>query len=219
MKRSFVFFSALIIGALSFTSCNKNLKDDIKELQKQNSEMQKKLNGIADALGTDEPITATTTFKDAGGNQVTVKDTYSFKASGTSTQSMVKRPDGIVEIYIERFGDVEWYDGAWVAFEYNPTTKAITNKRGGHYWDDYGNYNSNAYFNENEYNAGLTFTVNIKSIDLTTGMISVDVKMEGSEAYSKGVNSWYVPNVNSAVSTSFSFDGKLRVFVKTSNPS
>ncbi len=50
MKRSFVIFCALMAGALSFSSCNKNLKDDINELRNQ--------------LGTDEPITATTTFTD-----------------------------------------------------------------------------------------------------------------------------------------------------------
>lgn len=215
MKRSFVVFSTLIIAALSFSSCNKNLKDDIKDLQRENSEMKEKLNGIANALGTDEPITVTTTFKDRGNVDRTIKETYSFKSVGTSTQSMVKQGNGTYEIYVERFSDVYWNDGAWVAFTYDPTTKAITDKRGGHYWSDYGNYNSDAYFNENNYNTGLTFTVNIKSIDLTTGVISMDVTMAGTEEYSQG--SGNVPNSNSAVTTSFSFDGKLKVYTEV-NP-
>lgn len=216
MKRSFVVFSALVIAALSFSSCNKNLKDDIKDLQRENSEMKEKLNGIANALGTDEPITVTTSFKDRDNVSRTVKETYSFKASGTSTQSMVKQPNGKYDIYVERFSDVNWNDGAWVAFTYDPATKAITNKRGGHYWDDYGNYRSDAYFNENNNIPGLTFTVNIKNIDLTTGVISMDVTMAGTEEYSQ--NAGDVPNSNSAVTTSFSFDGKLRVYTEV-NPS
>jgi len=215
MKRSFVVFSTLIIAALSFSSCNKNLKDDIKDLQRENSEMKEKLNGIANALGTDEPIKVTTTFKDYDNVSRTITETYSFKSSGTSTQSMVKYPNGKYEIYIERFSDVYWNDGAWVAFTYDPATKAITEKRGGHYWDDYGNYRSDAYYNEDNYNTGLTFNINIKSIDLTTGTISLDVAISGTEEYSSGTSS--VPNSSSAVSTSFSFDGKLRVY--TANPS
>ncbi|MGN6420957.1 MAG: hypothetical protein ACTHMC_25825 [Pseudobacter sp.] len=216
MKRSFVVFSALVIAALSFSSCNKNLKDDIKDLQRENSEMKEKLNGIANALGTDEPITVTTSFKDRDNVDRSVKETYSFKSSGTSTQSMVKQPNGKYDIYVERFSDVNWNEYAWVAFTYDPATKAITNKRGGHSWDDYGNYNSNAYFNENDYSTGLTFTVNIKSIDLTTGVISMDVTMSGTAEFSNGYGG-NVPNTNSAVTTSFSFDGKLRVYTQV-NP-
>jgi hypothetical protein len=217
MKRSFVVFSTLIVAALSFSSCNKNLKDDIKDLQRENSEMKEKLNGIANALGSDEPIKVTTTFKDYDNVSRTITETYSFKSSGTNTQSMVKYPNGKYEIYVERFSDVYWNDGAWVAFTYDPATKAITEKRGGHYWSDYGSYNSDTRFNEDDYNTGLTFNINIKSIDLTTGTISMEVAMSGTEEYSASVPSYYVPNTASAVSTSFSFDGKLRVY--TANPS
>lgn len=216
MKRSFVVFSTLIIAALSFSSCNKNLKDDIKDLQRENSEMKEKLNGIANALGSDEPITVTTSFKDRDNVSQAIKQTFSFKASGTYTQSMVKYPNGKYEIYLERFGDVNWNEGVWVAFTYDPATKTITDKRCGHYWDDYGNYRSDVYYNEDSYNTGLTFNINIKSIDLTTGAISLDVAISGTEEFSAGYSS-NVPNAASAVSTTFSFDGKLRVY--TSNPS
>lgn len=219
MKRSFVLFGTLVIGALSFSSCNKNLKDDIKELQKQNSEMQEKLKGIATLLGTDEPITATTTFKDSDGKTVTIKDTYSFKASGASTQALVKYPDGHYEIYIERFSDVNWNEGAWVAFNYNPTTKAITRKRGGQYWDNFASYNDNARYDENYFNTGLTFNINIKNIDLASGVISLEVKIDGTEDYTNGVDYWYVPRTGTAITTSFNFDGKLRTFESNYEPS
>lgn len=212
MKRSFVFFGTLMIAAMSFTSCNKSLKDDVKALKKQNSELQEQLGGIANALGSDEPIKATTSFKDRDNVSRTKTDTYLFKASGTSTQQLVRNGNGTYDIYLERFGDVNWNEGAWVAFNYNPTTKAITNKRGGQYWDDYGNYSPRARYDEDQYSTGLTFNINIKSLDLTTGVISLEVNMAGTDEYSNLVDSYYVPRRGAAVSTTLSFDGKLRVY-------
>jgi len=218
MKRPLIIFSALIAGTLLFSSCNKNLKDDIKDLKKQNSELQEKLNGIANAIGSDEPITSTTTFKDRDNVARTITGTFNFKSSGRSTQSLVKYPDGTYEVYIERYGSLDWEEGAWVAFRYNPTTKAITEKRGGQYWNDYGNYNNKARFDEAEFSTGLTFTINIKKLDLTTGVISLDVNIAGTDEYANGANEWNLPSKGKAVTTSFSFDGKLRVFEMNQPP-
>jgi len=212
MKRSFVVFGTLMIAALSFTSCNKNLKDDVKQLKQQNSELQEKLNGISNALGTDEPIKASTTFKDYNNVSHTVAESYQFKSSGTSTQSLIKNPNGTYDVYIERFLDVDWNEGAWLAFNYNPATKAITNKRGGQYWNDFLSTGDRCRYDEDSYNTGLTFTINIKSIDLTTGTVSLEATMAGNEEYSNGVDSYYIPRRGAAVSTTLSFDGKLRVY-------
>lgn len=208
MKRSLFVFSALIAGLFVFSSCNKKLKDDIKDLRNQ-------LNDVSNAIGSDEPITVTTAFKDNNKVSRTLTETYKFKSSGMNTQRLVKLPDGNYEIFVERFLDVSWYEGIKCSFTYNPTTKAITHKRVHHYWDDYADYNPSVRYQEDDFNTGLTLKINIKSIDLTTGAISVDVDASGTEEYSNIVSSYYVPSRDAAVSTKFSFAGKLKYFEKT----
>jgi hypothetical protein len=122
--------------------------------------------------------------------------------------------DGTYDIYIERFSDVEWYEGAWVAFTYNPTTKAVTNKRGGQYWNDEDPYYNNARYDENYVNTGLTFTITVNSLNPATGDISLNFSASGTAAYTNAVYYYYVPNAGKPVSTTFSFAGKLKVFTQ-----
>src|SRR5688572_20561133 len=119
MKKLVIIFSVLIAGS-PFVSCKK-LKDDIKDLQSQvtdlrkqndtlknhNSILQKQLNRIDSSIGSNEPITTTTTFEDNNGATRTISGVYKFKASDYSTQRLTKNTDGTYEVYIERFGDVE----------------------------------------------------------------------------------------------------------------
>ncbi|MGE5107273.1 MAG: hypothetical protein ACM3H8_07000, partial [Sphingobacteriales bacterium] len=57
MKNSTMILSALVAGATLFSSCTKNLKNDIKDLKQEVADIQ-------GSLGSNEPITATTTFVD-----------------------------------------------------------------------------------------------------------------------------------------------------------
>lgn len=220
MKKPVLLFSILIAGAATFTSCNKNLKDDIKDLKNQvdtlkkhNSELQEQVNGIESALGSNEPIAVTSTFVDDNNTTRTIKEVYKFKSSGAETQSLRENGDGTYDIYIERFSDVEWYEGAWVAFTYNPTSKAITNKRGGHYWSDMDSYGDRTRFDEVSYGgAGLTITITVNNINLATGEISLSFAASGTGAYTNTIHSYYCPNQGQPMSTSFSFTGKLKLF-------
>lgn len=214
MKKTVFFLSTLIAGASMFTSCNKDLKDDIKDLQKKNSELQEKVDGIEAVLGANEPILAVTTFTDNDNVTRKVEGTYKFKASNRETSSMVKNEDGTYDIYIERFSDVEWYEGAWVAFTYNPTTKAVTHKRGGQYWDNADPFYDNARYDEDSYSTGLTLTITLNNIDVATGAISLNFTAAGTADYTNGVYYYYVPNQGKPVSTSFAFTGKLSVFTQ-----
>ncbi len=65
--------------------------------------------------------------------------------------------------------------------------------------------------------AGLTFNVDIKSIDLEAGHINVEVKIEASKEYSLA-HEYNVPNKNSGFTTSFSFSGKLKKFERDNQP-
>ncbi|MBO9635853.1 MAG: hypothetical protein J7578_22295 [Chitinophagaceae bacterium] len=198
MKKSFVFFCTLMVGALSFSSCNKSLKDDVKDLRNQ--------------LGFDEPISVTTTFTDYKNESRTVTGVYKFKDGASGSNALIKNANGTYTIRIERGDAIHSDEGVELYFTYDPTTKKILEKGSTHYWEDQGT--SNSYVNVQQYEAaitGLTFNLDIKSIDLETGSISVEVKIEGTKEYSQA-HSGYVPNSNSGFTTTYTFTGKLKKF-------
>jgi hypothetical protein len=198
MRRSSFIFGMLLAGSALVTSCNKDLKDDVKDLKGQVSEME-------NSLGSNEPITATTTFKDENNVTRTITDTYKFKAGNNYSQRMVKNTDGTYDVRIERFSDVEWFEGAWMSFNYNPTTKAITDKQGGHYWDDYGNYNDEVVYYD--YDDEVTINITLDKFDTNTGDVSIKFSASATEEYTNEV-----PTSGKPVSTNFAFTGKLKIF-------
>lgn len=219
MKKPVFLFGILVAGTFAFSSCTKNLKDDIKDLQKQvdsldksNSELDEKIKDIENAIGSNEPIAVTSTFVDDNSVTRTIKDVYRFKSSGSSTHSLRQLNNGTYEVYIERFSDVDWWEGAWIAFTYAPSTKAITRKRGGHYWEDYNPYNNRTRYDGINYTgSGLTIDINLKNLNLTTGEIALDFSANATADYTNTYTS-NSPNPGQAMSTTFSFTGKLRLF-------
>lgn len=219
MKKPLLLLSILFIGAFAFTSCNKNLKDDIKDLRnevdslnKYNSELDQKVKDLEEAIGSNEPIIATSTFVDDDGKTRTIKGSFRFKSSGVSTHVARQMPDGNYDIYVERFGDMEWSAGAWIAFHYNPSTKTISNKRMGHYWDDFDPYANRTRYDETAYNGtGLHISFTLHKLDLSTGALSITCNATAAADYTSQYNS-YCPNPGQPMSTHFDFNGQLRVF-------
>lgn len=216
MKSSFLILGISIAGLAAMPSCTKNLKDDIKDLQTQVDSLERRNAALKDQakatqniLGSDEPITATTTFEDATGTEKQYQDTYSLKSGDYSTQYMVGMEDGTYVVYIERFLDINWNEGAWAEFRYDPTTKSITPQRGGQYWRS-PNYN-NAYYTYGS--DGCDIKIDLKNIDLNTGKLSFDFTATGSSTYTAG-GSW--PNPGQAHTTKFSFTGKAAVLKRGS---
>jgi len=202
MKKSLFIFGMLLSGATLFTSCNKDLKDDVKDLKGR-------VNQVESIFGTtSEAITATTTFKDNNNNDQTITGTYRFKSS-YSTQRLVDNGDGTYDITIERFSDLNWDNGAWMEFTYNPTTKAITDKRGGHWWSNSDEYRDRARYEGSEDRAGLTINITVDKLDVNTGDISVKFNAIGTEVYTNSIHYYDSPNQGKPMSTSFSFTGKL----------
>lgn len=222
MKKLLIVFGMFIAGS-PFVSCKK-MKDDIKDLKNQASELQKQndtlkdknsslqnqLDGIANAIGSDEPITATTTFQDNSGANRTITATYKFKSSDYYTQYMLDNGDGSYNIYIERFGDIDGNEGVSASFNYNPTTKAVTNVSAQHYWNDADPYGDYAYY-ASSYTTGLTMSLTVESFNLTTGAISIKFNASGTDAYT---NNYGGPNYGKPVSTNFAFTGKVKFFKK-----
>ena len=205
-----------------FVSCKK-MKDDIKDLQNhvndlqkqndtlkdKNSDLEGQTDGVANIIGYNEPITATTTFLDNNGNTKTVSGTYKFKTSDYSSQSMIKRTGGTYDIYLDRYSNVEGGDRAWVRFTYNPTTKAVTNLSANHNWNDADSYSNRARYYSGY--TGVTVNVTVDSLNLTTGATSIKFSGAGTSDYTNAYPS-YAPNPGKPVSTNFSFVGKLKLF-------
>lgn len=206
MKTSLLTFGLLLAGCALTTSCNKDLKNDIQELQGR-------VNEVESILGANEPITATSTFTDNANATRTVTGTYKFKAGNNGTQKMVNNGNGTFDVYIERFSDVDWYEGAWISFTYNPTSKAITNKKGGHYWGDEDSYGNQTRYDATKPN-GLTLDITVDKIDVTTGDISLKFAASGTSQYTSEAPATWSPNPGKPMSTTFDFTGKLKVFTK-----
>jgi len=219
MKKPVILFGVLMAGSLAFTSCTKNLKDDVSDLRKKmdsltksNAELEDEVGGMEVILGANEPITATTTFTDNNNATRTVKDTYKFKSSNYYTQRAKANSDGSYDIYVERFSEMNWNEGARVMFRYNPTTKEITGKQVRHYWDDEDNYNDRATFGYIEPDhAGYRIDIAVNSFNTTTGEISLNVSASGDADYAAAID-YNAPNPGKPYNTNFSFKGKVKIF-------
>lgn len=221
MKKLAIIIGVLIAGS-PFVSCKKmkddikDLKNEISDLQKQNDTLKEKNSLLANqadligsVIGSNEPVIATTTFEDNSGATRTISAVYKWKSIDYYTQYMMDNKDGTYYIYIERFSDVGWNEGAWIDFTYNPTTKAVTNFATRHYWRDYDPYSNRARYYGGSY-TGLTLNFTVESFDLTTGAISVKMAASGTSAYTSAYSS-YAPNPGKPVSTTLSFTGKLKL--------
>lgn len=211
----------MLAGASTFMSCNKDLKDDVKSLEQQVAELKKKNEALKDRtkangelLGTDEPITATTTFEDIDGKPRTITGSYNLKQGNMITQSMVKTGENTYDVYIERFGDIRESQGVYVYFTYNTVTKAITDVAGSHYWDSPPPYQGIIRYATN-WATGCAIDITLNRLDPQTGDVSLQFSATGTSDYTQQIwnaYNYFVPIANKPVSSQFSFTGKLAVF-------
>jgi hypothetical protein len=211
MKKSLLIIGALLVGTSFFSSCNNKLKDDIDAMEKEIADLKNKQEETKAILGANEPITATTTFVDDDGVTRTITQTFKFKANDDYTQYLGENENGTYTVYIERFGDVNWNEGAWVSFVYDPQTGDITEKRAGHYWDEESEYYDNAWYAQDYYSVDANINITLHSFNISTGDISLSVNARGNEDYTSQ-DSWISPNQGSIMTTKFSFNGKLKLF-------
>jgi len=214
MKKVLLILSLFVAGTATLTSCNKALKKDVKDLDKQvadlqaqNAQLQAQANTTSAVLGANEPITATTTFFDSNDSARTVTDTYYFKANNYSTQYIQDNGDGTFDVYIERFSDVDWNEGAEFGFTYDSATQMMSNQWCEQYWSDNDPYGDYAYYPAGY--TGSTVNITLTSFNLLTGDINVSVSAAADVNFSTNYPYW-VPNSPKTCSTSFSFKGKLK---------
>jgi hypothetical protein len=221
MKKLLIIFTVAIAGS-PFVSCKK-MKDDIKDLKNQvtdlkneNDTLRNQLNGVENLIGSDEPMSATTTFQDSTGATRTVSGVYKLKGSDFYTNRMIKNSDGITyDVYVERIGDLGWDNEALIQFNYNPTTKAVKNVSGAHYWADADPYANRArYFATSAYypNVGLTMSLTVDSLNMTTGATSIKFAAAGNSTWTNSSDGSYTPMHGKPVATNLTFVGKLKLF-------
>ena len=167
------------------------------------SDLEDRVGKIENALGTNEPFTVKFSTKNYDDVDVVDNTTYLFKSGGDSEYIGIN-PDGTMSIYIERFSDVEWNEGAWIDFDYDPTTKEITNERAGTYFYNRFEQYMNTRFYSSDTECAITVTVN--KIDTSTGL--VDVSVEASTTANSGYNYFETKPMTGT----FKFRGKLPVF-------
>lgn len=168
-------------------------------------DLEDRVGKIENALGTNEPLTVKFATTNNNNDAIVDNSTYLFKPGGDG-EYMGKYTDGdeYVDVYIERFSDVEWYEGAWINFTYNVTTKEITDAEGGTYFTD--QFGSDRSYNFYSWASENTTTIKVNSINLETGV--VDVSLESSSTAAYQYNAYQGKPMNLEIK----FKGKLPVF-------
>lgn len=204
---------------MTITSCTKDLKDDarklkeeLEKLQAENDELKNSASNTSRTVGLDNPLKVTTVLTDFDNNQVTMERTYKFKASNSTSSYLLKNNDNTYKILIIRYRDAISIENCAISFTYNPSTKAITNKViSQQWWPDNEPSEWWIEYSGGENTAGLTREINIESIDLTTGEISLTAKASATGEYTRNGNG---PYEGQPMSTTISYKGKLGVFTR-----
>lgn len=165
--------------------------------------LENRIDKVEGSLGTNEPLKVDFSTKNSNDIDIINKRSYLFK-SGDNDEAIWDNGNGTFYVYVERFGDVEWYEGAWIEFEYNEETKEVTNASAGTYfYNQFGNYESLSFNDNNDANS---VQVDVNTFNSETGKISVNVTASSEAAYSGNRYEGKPMNLD------MSFRGKLRVF-------
>jgi hypothetical protein len=168
------------------------------------NELEDRLDKVENALGTNEPLSIDFQTKNLEDLDVSKKFSFLFKSKGYN-EYLEDNQDGTVDVYIERFSDVDWNEGAWIGFEYDLNTKEISNQEAGvYFYDRFGRW-INPRFDPD--NAGNTLTLKVNSINIETGSVDVDVTASTDGTAS---NNEYT---GKPMNCTFKFKGKLDVFI------
>lgn len=184
--------AVLIASSFSLTSC---LKDEVEDLQDD-------MNKVQSALGTNEPLTMKFSTKDYNNVDIVENTSYLFKSMGDN-QYISNIGDGWYTIYIERFSDVNWEEGAWIDFNYNPTTKEVeVDDFGAYFYNQFGNYVS-PYFYEAD---ACEVSIKVNSFNAAAGTLAVEVT--GTTTSGFGYNEYE----GKPMTISLTFNGSAPVF-------
>lgn len=179
----------MAIAAVSFSSCS----DD---------DLDGRLDKLEKSLGANEPLKVDFQTTNGENTPIVNKTSYLFK-SLDEDDAIYSYDENEYYVTIERFADVEWYQGAEISFDYNAETKTVTNGRVRTYFYNQFSDWTNPYFYQGA--TGNNLTIDVLSFDGETGKISVNVT---GSTDATAENNYY----GKPMSISMRFRGTLRVF-------
>jgi hypothetical protein len=187
------------VAAFALAACNGDEIDELKD----------RVNTLEEITGSNEPITGTLTTTNDADDDFVKKNTYYFKAGAEDTHGMWDNGDGTYYVYVERFSDVDWNNGAWFQFNYNPETGEVTNPYAGMY-HEYSERYVNAYIYPGSYTDNVV-TVTVNGFNVASGKINVTVHATTSDASENN------PFTGNALTLDLSFKGTLQFFEESND--
>ncbi|MFN8416847.1 MAG: hypothetical protein U0U66_11010 [Cytophagaceae bacterium] len=169
MKKHLLVVAVAILSASFLTSCNKGLKDDMKELEQKLADEQAKNQKLQEALGTSSCASISLKTKDYDDVEVVASGDYCLNEESFAGV-IAHRGDSIYAITIEKSGDLSGDKYLYFDFYYDAKNKVSEMD----YLELEGYFNDlSDYFDvELEDDEELTSTITVTSFNPTTGQIS-----------------------------------------------
>ncbi len=209
-KISVLLMAVALVMTGTFSSCNKKLKEEIKDLDKQVEDLKAQqattnsnLNATNNTLGFNSPFSMSLTTKNGADSTIVVNKTYKYW-TGDDYTSMENNHDGTYNVYLYVTEAAYWDNDAYLYFVYNPTTKVVTNGVVNMDYIDYEYSNKTPTLSQADTEATVTF--NVTKFDTSTGVI--DVTISGSTTNASASNVY----TGKAMTLSFHYVGTLAVF-------
>jgi hypothetical protein len=181
-------FCVAVLGA-----CN-NDADDLED----------RLDNVEGVLGSESPIKANFSTTDYNDAAFTRKASYSIKPSSYDAQ-ISDYQNGYYHVEIYRLGDIDWEEYALIEFDYNAETKEVSSEYAELYFrNNVGSGRQASFYKGNVEN---TIEIKVKSINLETGSIGVNVIASSTESYGGNVFEGQPMNLT------LSFSGRLPIYL------
>jgi hypothetical protein len=166
-------------------------------------DLESRLDKVENALGTNEPLAINFATKNANDMDVVEKTAYLFKAKGYYDY-MEKYSDDEIYVYVERFSDVNWNEGAWLEFYYNPLTGEATDAQAGvYFYDQFGNWVNPGFYDGY---TGNTVTATVNKLDFASGTVSVSIAASTTDVAENNEFS------GKPMTSTFTFKGKIESY-------
>ncbi len=165
-------------------------------------DLENRLDKVESALGADEPLKVDFQTTNANNEEVTKKTSFILKSTDNDYDGIWIYPDGSYYVYIERFADVDWNEGAWISFYYNPTTKEVSDASAGvYFYDQYGSNRNVRFYEDTDGNA---LEIKVNGLNEETGKINLEISASSETSYQNNIFS------EKTMTMSLNFKGKLR---------
>jgi hypothetical protein len=181
-------FCLAVLGA-----CNNDVDD-----------LEDRLDNVEGVLGSESPIKANFSTTDYNDAPFTRKANYSIKPSSYDAQ-ISDYQNGYYHVVIYRLRDIDWEEYALIEFDYNAETKEVSGEYAELYFRNDVGSSRQVWFNKDDVEN--TIEITVKSINLETGSIGVNVIASSTENYGGNIFEGEPMNLT------LSFSGRLPIYL------